>query len=715
MKYPVVLQHSEEDCGAACLATVAKYYGRTFTLPHLRSVSGTGQQGTTLLGLKQGAEAVGFNARTVRADPNILDEIDQVPLPLIIHWQGYHWVVLYGYQRQNYIIADPALGILHLSKEELVAGWNDWVCLLIEPDQERFFLQTSDQITHFWRWIKRGWIYRQVLIQVFAINIVLGLLSLGSPFLIQIITDEVLVREDLQLLRSIVIAVVIMNIFSSALGLVQSNLIIHFSQRLELGLVMEFGRKMLHLPLSYYETHRGGDIVSRLKDIQELNQFVFQFIVSLPSQLLVAIVSLIVMLVYSIPLTIAAIVIGGLMILSTLALLPTLRQKTRQFFAVEAETQGILVETFKGALTLKTTNSTPEFWEEFQTRFGRQANLAFRTTQIAIVNDIFSGLVSGIGGVGLLWFGSRIVMANNLSIGQLLAFLTLQRNITVFVSSIVGFTDDLTRVQTVTQRLADVIDATSEGLETDDQKPSAYIPPNADIICHNITFHYGGQVNLLDKFSVIFPGGKTIALIGRSGCGKSTLAKLIAGLYPLQSGNIRLGMYNQQDLSLNCLRQQVVLVPQEAHFWSRSIIENFRLGHPGIPFQAIVHACKISGADEFISQLPEKYQTILGEFGANISGGQRQRLAIARAIVTNPSILILDESTASLDPLSESEILDRLLQQRQGKTTLLISHRPRVINQADWIIMLDEGQLKLQGDLSQLQALPGEHLQFLTP
>ncbi|MEB3281337.1 MAG: peptidase domain-containing ABC transporter [Lyngbya sp.] len=714
MKYPVVLQHSEEDCGAACLATVAKYYGRTFTLPHLREVSGTGQQGTTLLGLKQGAEAVGFNARPVRADPDILDEIDQVPLPLIIHWKGYHWVVLYGYKRQKYMIADPAIGIVQLSKTELAAGWNDWVCLLIEPDQERFFLQTSDEITHLWRWIKRGWIYRRVLIQVFVINIVLGLLALGSPFLIQIITDEVLVREDLQLLRSIVIAVMIMNLFSSALGWVQSNLIVHFAQRLELGLVMEFGRKMLHLPLSYSETHRGGDIVSRLKDIQELNQFVSQFIVSLPSQLLVAIVSLIVMLIYSIPLTVAALMIGGLMVLSTFILLPQLRQKTRQFFAVEAETQGVLVETFKGALTLKTTNSTPDFWEEFQTRFGRQANLAFRTTQIAILNDVFSGLVSGVGGVVLLWFGSRIVIANNLSIGQLLAFLTLQRNVTVFVNSIVRFTDDLTRVQTVTQRLADVIDAASEGLETD-QKPSAFIPPNADIVCNNITFHYGGQVNLLEKFSVVFPGGQTIALIGRSGCGKSTLAKLIAGLYPLQSGNIRLGMYNQQDLSLDCLRQQVVLVPQDAHFWSRSIIDNFRLGHPGIPFEAIVHACQIAGADEFISQLPEKYQTILGEFGANISGGQRQRLAIARAIVTNPSILILDESTASLDPLSESEILSRLLQQRRGRTTILISHRPRVINQADWIILLENGQLKLQGELSKLQSVPGEHLYFLTP
>ena len=172
---------------------------------------------------------------------------------------------------------------------------------------------------------------------------------------------------------------------------------------------------------------------------------------------------------------------------------------------------------------------------------------------------------------------------------------------------------------------------------------------------------------------------------------KPTLAKSIAGLYPLQSCNIRFDIYNLDDLSLNCLRQQVVLVPQEPHFWSRSITENFRLGSPNINFEQIIKACRIAEADEFISKLPDKYQTVLGEFGANLSGGQRQRLAIARAIVNNPPVLILDESTGALDPVSETQVLKQLLTHRQGQTTILISHRPRVIRQADWIIMLEEG------------------------
>jgi ATP-binding cassette subfamily C protein len=222
-------------------------------------------------------------------------------------------------------------------------------------------------------------------------------------------------------------------------------------------------------------------------------------------------------------------------------------------------------------------------------------------------------------------------------------------------------------------------------------------------------------MDLLDDFSLTMPGSRVIALIGKSGCGKSTLAKLIAGLYVVQSGNIRIGAFNLPDLAIDSLRRQVVLVPQEPHFWSRSIIENFRLGTPDVSFEQIIHVCQITGADEFISRLPEKYQTVLGEFGADLSGGQRQRLAIARALINDPPILILDESTAGLDPVSEAQVLDELLSYRHGKTTILISHRPRVISRADWIVLLDQGKLITYGPLSDLSSKVGEHLEFLTP
>lgn len=403
------------------------------------------------------------------------------------------------------------------------------------------------------------------------------------------------------------------------------------------------------------------------------------------------------------------------MSLSTLIFLPTLQQKTRAVLVTSAENQGMLVETFKGALTLKSTNAKPQAWEEFQERFGCLANVTFNTIEITILNGTFSSLASGLGSIALLWFGSTLVIGKVLTIGQLLAFNSMNGNFTGFIGSVIDFVDEFARAKTAMERLKEVIDSTPEDDEAETKKAYAYIYNDADIVCKKLNFHHAGRVDLLEDFSLTIPAGQVTALIGQSGCGKSTLAKLIAGLYELQSGNIRYGIYNQQDLALDSLRQQVVLVPQEPHFWQRSILENFRFSYPDITLEEIVRACEIAYADEFISEMPDKYNTVLGEFGANISGGQRQRLALARAIVKEPPVLILDESTGALDPVLETKVLDRLLWYRQGKTTIMISHRPRVILRADWIVLLDKGKLMLQGTPEDLQQLPGEHLHFLTP
>ncbi len=510
----------------------------------------------------------------------------------------------------------------------------------------------------------------------------------------------------------VAIAVIIMYLVRSSLQLVQSSLIAHFAQRIKLGLVFEFGRQILRLPLTYYETRRSGEIVSRLEDIQEINQLIAQAVVSLPSQFFVAIISLGFMFFYSSKLSIIALIIAVLMTLSTIVFMPTLQQKIRHTMALSAENQGILVETFKGAITVKTTTAAPQFWEEFQNRFSRLANFTFKTIQISYINGIFSNFVASVGSIALLWFGSNLVIDQYLSIGMLLAFNSMNSNFNNFISTTVDFVDEFARAKTATNRLTEVIQATPETKE-DIQKPWAKIQGNTDIVCSHLNFHHTGRVDLLEDFNLTIPGGRVTALIGKSGCGKSSLAKLIGGLYQPQSGNICFGAYNQQDLALDCLRQQVILVPQEAHFWSRSIIENFRLGNPDISFEQIVAACQITGADEFISKLPDKYLTILGEFGSNLSGGQKQRLALARAIVNNPSVLILDESTGALDPISEAEVLQNILAYRRSKTTIIISHRPPVISKADWIVMLEEGQIKLQGDRKKLNYQAGEHREFL--
>ena len=712
MKYQIVLQHSEEDCGAACLASVAKHYGRTFAISRMREVVGTGSRGTSLLGLRRGAETLGFNTRQVKASEQLLDQLHKAPLPAIIHWKGYHWVVLYGQKGKKYIIADPSVGIRYLTRQELLEGWGNGIMLLLTPDDSRFYQQLDDKIGGFGRYLMRVLPYRAILIQAIAINIVIGLLSLISPLMMQLLTDDVLVRGDTQLLTIVAIGAIAMNLFSSAIGLVQSHLIGHFGQRLQLGLILEYGRQLLRLPLSYFEGRRSGEVVSRIADVNHINELVSQIVLGLPSQFFIALVSLGFMLFYSWGLTLASLAAFMIVTLVNLLFLPALRQKTRNAIVLGTENQGFLVETFRGVQVLKTTQATPQAWQEYQANYGRLANLGWSTMKLGLYSGTITSIFSTCTNIALLWLGSYLVINRTLSIGQLLAFTGMSGNFIGFLGSVIGLVDEFITAQIVIQRLTEVIDATPES-EKDEKKPWAELPGNANIICTNLNFHHAGRVDLLQDFSLIIPGGQVIALIGKSGCGKSTLAKLLAGLYFLQSGNIRYSIYNQQDLSMECLRQQVVLVPQEPHFWSRSIIENFRFSYPQITFEQIVRACDIAGADEFISKLPDKYQTVLGEFGANLSGGQRQRLAIARAIITDPPILILDESTGALDPVSEAKLLDRLLSHRLGKTTIMISHRPKVIGRADWIVQMEEGRLKIQGTPEALRDQPGEHLDFL--
>ncbi|WP_276748960.1 peptidase domain-containing ABC transporter [Chlorogloeopsis fritschii] len=449
MKYHNVLQHNEEDCGAACLASIAKYYGRTFTLNRIREVAGTYRSGTTLLGLKQGAEALGFtNVRAIKVSLKVIDE-RSISLPCIIHWKGNHWVVLYGKRGKKYAIADPGIhGIQYLEPKWLLEAWTDGILLTLEPDPVHFLAQTDDRekIGGLGLLLRRMWHERFLFAQILLLNLVVGLIALAAPLLIQNLTDDVLLRGDSQLLTRIVIIILIMNLIGSSLDWLQANLISHFGQRLELHLILQFAKQILRLPLSYYESRRSGEVTSRLRDIQSINQLISQVLIHLPGQFFVAVVSLGFMAYYSIKITILAAFLAFLMLLSTLMFFPILRQKTQNVLNKESENQGILVETFKGATTLKTIAAAPQFWDEFKFRFSRLARTSFSTIQISIANNTSSRLVDRLGGIIFLWLGGTFVINQELTTGQLLALYTLNRNISLLIINLVTFADEFVRV-----------------------------------------------------------------------------------------------------------------------------------------------------------------------------------------------------------------------------------------------------------------------------
>ncbi|TVS02451.1 MAG: peptidase domain-containing ABC transporter [Cyanobium sp. PLM2.Bin73] len=694
--YASVLQHSEEDCGAACIATVAMQHGKRLPIARVRELVGTGAGGTTLLGLRRGADAVGFHARAVRAELELLDRLDAVPLPAILHWNGNHWVVLHRRDRNRFLIADPSVGLRWLRRSELLAGWSNGVMLLLDPDCHRLNAQEESPRAPFLRFLRLALPYRGLLLQALAINAVIGLLALGMPLLMQLLTDDVLVRRDTQLLTSLGIGMLLLFLFRNLISLLQGHLVGHFAQRLQLGMLLEYGHRLLRLPMTYFDSHRSGEVVSRIGDVSLINGLISTVVLGLPSQLFIAAVSLALMLAYSPVLTAASLLAFLLVVSANLIFLPALRQKTRRLIVESAENQGFLVEAFRGAQVLKTTEATPQVWDEYQSNFGKLSHLRWNTLQLSLFSSTTTSLLSSVTTLGLLWFGSSFVISGQLTIGQLLAFNGMGANVLGCLAALVAFTGDFITAQMVFHRLGEVLDGSVEDPRAM-EKPWVALPLGCDVSCDKISFHHAGRVELLEDFSLTIPGGRLTALIGESGCGKSTLAKLLAGLYPPQKGTIHYGPYGLNDISLDCLRQQVALIPQDPQFFSRTILENFRLAYPDASFDQVVAACEIALADEFIRSLPDGYHTKLGEFGANLSGGQRQRLAIARALVARPPVLILDETTAALDPVLERRLLENLLPLRQGLTTVIISHRPSVILRADWVVYLERGVVQVQG------------------
>jgi len=690
--YPCVRQFDEEDCGAACLATVAKSHGITLPQGVIRDAVGTTSNGTTLLGLRRGAEQLGFRARAARAPERFLDALDEVPLPLICHWDGQHWVVLHQINKDELLIADPAVGLRRLNRERFLQHWNDGVVLLLEPDPARTPEQTAVPSHGFAVLVRYVLPFRRLLVQALLLNLVIGLMSLGMPLLMQLLTDDVLVRGDQRMLVSLCLGLMLLFGFRSLISQLQGHLVGYFGQKLQLQMVMHYGHQLLRLPLRYFETHRSGEAVSRIGDIEHVNSLVGAVVLGLPSQVCIAFISLLLMWAYSPQLTLAALLGYSLVIGCSLLFLPAVKAASQELLVRSADNQGFLVELFRGASVLKTSDARSEAWQEYQRNFGRMSHLAWRELRLRLAESTLTGALGSVITVGLLWYGSSFVIAQQLSIGQLLAFNGFGGNVLALLAGLSGLTQELLLADVVIRRMSDVLERKPE----DEGSASGHdvkILGNVAIQLENVTYHHPGRRSLLEQVNLLIPGGMTTALVGESGCGKSTLSKIISGIYEPDSGAIHYGPYNMQDLSLESLRSQVVLVPQESVIFNRSIFDNFSFAHPGISFSQVVEACQLALADEFIRQLPDGYQTVLGEFGANLSGGQRQRLAIARALIADPPVLILDEATSALDPVLESRLMDQLLHHRRGRTTVLISHRPSVISRADWIVYLERGRV----------------------
>ena len=700
-KYPFIEQQSSSDCGAACLAMISQYWGKRFSLNRLRNLAGVDRVGASLKGLAQAAEALGYHARPVRAS---LSKVELQENPWIAHWEGVHYVVVWRVKGDRVLICDPAIGKRSLSRQEFKEGWTGYA-LLLNPT-ERLDATKNEQLSlnRFW---SAFWPYRSVLGQIILASVLLQIFGLVTPLFTQIILDQVVVQKSAATLNVFCIGLLIFSVWRLGLTSVRQYLLDYFSNRMDLTFISGFISHTLMLPLQFFESRQVGDIITRVQENQKIQIFLTRQAVSAWLDSLTAVFYVGLMLYYNFQLAILVLALIPPIVILTVIASPFLRGISREIFKESAGQNSAMVEMMTGISTVKTVAAEREVRWRWEEKFTSMLNSRFRGQKLANGLQIASGLINACGSTALLWYGASLVIQDQLTIGQLVAFNMMIGNVIGPVLALVGLWDELQEVLVSVERLNDVFAAEPE---ESPQKPMLLLPPiRGEVQFENVTFRYNvdEDQNILQNISFQVNAGQTVALVGRSGSGKSTLVSLIQGLYQPTKGRIWLDGHDLSHVSPRSLRSQLGVVPQECFLFSGTILENISLYSDDFTLEQVVEAAKLAEAHAFIQALPMGYNTQVGERGSSLSGGQRQRIAIDRAVLRRPRILILDEATSALDTESERRFQENLSRISRDRTTFIIAHRLSTVKNADTILVLDKGIVVEQGSHVQLMAQQG--------
>ncbi|MEL4894545.1 ABC transporter transmembrane domain-containing protein [Crocosphaera sp. Alani8] len=699
--YPFIEQQSSADCGATCLAMISQYWGKRVSLNFLRDLAKVGRSGASLQNLAKAAENLGYQARPVRASLNRLIEEKN---PWIAHWRGDHYVVVYRVKGDCLLIADPAQGKRLIPRQEFITGWTGYG-LLLNPTEGLNEVPTEKR--SLGRFLRLLLPYRTLGIQVILASLLIQLFGLVTPLFTQIILDKVVVNKSVSTLNAFALGVLLFGVWSVLLSGVRQYLLSYLSNRLDLTMIGGFINHALLLPLKFFESRHVGDIITRVNENQKIQRFLLNQVVLAWLDFLMGFVYLALMLYYNWQLTLLIVALIPPIMLLTLAATPLLRKVSRDVFNRSAEQNSALVETITGVATVKATATERELRWRWEDRLTNYLNARFRSQKLGINLQAASGLINSVGTTALLWYGATLVIQDQLTIGQFVAFNMMIGKVIAPVLSLANLWDELQEVLISVERLNDIFDSQLE--ETPSQHKLQLPPLQGHIKFDNVTFCYNPdeERNTLQNISFEVPSGDTVAIVGRSGSGKTTLVKLLQGLYIPDSGSICVDEHDLNHISPQSLRSQLGVVPQECFLFSGTIFENITLHRPEFTLEQVVKAAQLAEAHAFIQSMPLGYNTKVGERGMNLSGGQRQRIAIARALLGKPPILILDEATSSLDTESERRFQENLSRLCRNRTTFIIAHRLSTVRNADCILVLDKGILVEQGTHEQLIAMKG--------
>jgi ABC-type bacteriocin transporter len=701
-----VKQRDISDCGAACLASVARFYNLDVAVTKIRQHAGTNQKGTNLAGMLEAAKYLGFDAKGVRGT---LESLFQVQLPVIAHvivnGQLQHYVVIYKISKQKISIMDPADGKSIVKK--LIEFKEEWtgVLLLLVPNDD--FIQGNQKISFYRRFYDLLKPHRSILIQTLIGAVIYTLLGLSMSIFVQKIVDFVLVDGNRNLLNIMSIGMLIILSLQIILGIFKSFFMVRTGQIIDTRLILGYYKHLLKLPQQFFDNMRVGDITSRIGDAVKIRLFINDVSINLAVNLFMLLFAFMLMFTYYWKLALLLLVIIPLY--SAIYLITNMLNKKVQRKLMEnaADLESQLVESLNAVGTIKRFGLENHANRKTELRFITLLDTVYKSA----MNSVFSGssteLVSHSFTIILLWVGAGFVLDKQISPGELLSFYTLIGYFTGPVSSFVGMNKTVQDAIIASDRLFEIMEMEQEN---DKNKFDLSVLNIGNIRFLDVSFRYGSRVLVFDKLNLEIPSRKLTGIVGESGSGKSTLMSILQNIYPVHGGQVFIGDFAINHISNTSLRRIIAVVPQKIDLFSADVITNISIGDEEPDIKKIIGICNLLGIIHFIDQLPNGFQTQLGENGSSLSGGQKQRIAIARALYRDPEILILDEASSSLDPVSEKYVQDTIeVLLSENKTVIVISHRLSSIQRAGLIIVLKDGKVVEEGKHTELLAQQGEY------
>jgi ATP-binding cassette subfamily B protein RaxB len=685
-RMPVILQAEASECGLACLAMVASQMGRRQTLAELRAQFSLSLKGMTLENMVQAADTLGMASRPLRCE---LYELDQLKTPAILHWDLNHFVVLAKVAGEKIVIHDPAKGRRIISRETASSHFTG-VALELTPTPF-FKSKTTTEKLHLsdlWSRI-RG--LAGSLWQLFALSLILQVFTLVAPLVNQVVVDEAITKQDLTLLNTVILGFAVLALLQTGVGILRDYVGMYLGNLMTFQMRANLLRHLIRLPIEFFEKRHIGDITTRFASLTPVQNLITTGMIGAVLDGMMAVGTLAFMLFYAPILTL--VVMGFLLahFLARMVSFPYIRRLNEEQIQSSADVQSHFLETIRSVRAIKLFGREEERHSRWQNLFAENMNIGIQVSRFGIWSGAGFSILSTLQTLAVLYLGARAVISGDMSLGMLFAFQSYRGSFSGAINGLIGVFFQWRLVGLHLERLADIARTEPEEDERKSSKLSSSL--SGEITVQSISFRYGdNEPWIIDQLDLNIKAGERVALVGASGGGKSTLMKLLLGLYAPTEGRI---LYDGRALDhwgRRAVRSQIGVVMQDDRLLSGSIAENISFFSNHIDMDRVIESAKSAFIHDEITAMPMGYQSLVGDMGSALSGGQIQRVLLARALYDQPSILMLDEGTANLDLISERKIVAAL--NKIPITQIIVAHRPQAIVGVDRVLELSNGKLR---------------------